>query len=241
MLCRLTVSPAHLPPLQSPTRPGSQCFRQMASCLKPLGWCLVANSSAHPPSRAQSIRVEPWDSTYLLSEYGCYADPLSPLQGIRQGITMAVLSVGTARFLTMRHCPPPLLNVCSAGNGRPFCQAPSTWAARSLGTQLGMICCLVTNPFLAPPSQAPAPTCPASGEASGCSAQDCFLRKESCLVNLGQGILEVGPAALGECAEPRRAKLSKTEPCHPPQRPHNSMLVVINRPIPEPVLKVSCW
>lgn len=37
MLCRLTVSPAHLPPRQSPTRPGSQCFRQMASCLKPLG------------------------------------------------------------------------------------------------------------------------------------------------------------------------------------------------------------
>lgn len=37
MLCRLTVSPAHLPPRQSPMRPGSQCFRQMASCLKPLG------------------------------------------------------------------------------------------------------------------------------------------------------------------------------------------------------------
>lgn len=84
MLCRLTVFPAHLPPLLSPTRPGSRCFRQMASCLKPLGWCLLANSSAHSPSRAQSICVEPWDSTYLLSEYGCYADPLSPLQGIRQ-------------------------------------------------------------------------------------------------------------------------------------------------------------
>lgn len=59
MLCRLTVSPAHLPPPQSPTRPGSQCFRQMASCLKPLGWRLLASSSAHPPTSAQSICVKP--------------------------------------------------------------------------------------------------------------------------------------------------------------------------------------
>lgn len=84
MLRRLTVSPAYLPPLQSPTRPGSQCFRQMASCLKPLGWCLLASPSAHPPSRAQSICVESRDSTYLLSEYEGYPDPLSPLQGIKQ-------------------------------------------------------------------------------------------------------------------------------------------------------------
>lgn len=68
------------------------------------------------------------------------------------------------------------------------------------GTQLGAICCLVTNPFLAPPPQAPAPTCPASGDSSGCSAQACFLRKESCLVNLSQGTMEMGPAALGERA-----------------------------------------
>lgn len=67
-----------------------------------------------------------------------------------------------------------------------------------MGTQLGAICCLATNPFLALPPQAPAPTCPASGAASGCSVQACSLREESCLVNLSQGTVEMGPAAPGE-------------------------------------------
>lgn len=71
MLCRLTVSPAHLPLLQSPMRPGSLCFRQVASCLKPLGWYLPGSSPAHPVSQAQCVHVGSWDSTSLLSEYGC--------------------------------------------------------------------------------------------------------------------------------------------------------------------------
>lgn len=85
MLCRLTVSPAHLPhpPLQSPARPGSQCFRQMASCLEPLGWYLLASSPACLPPEARCVHIEPWDSTDFLSEYGCYPDPLS-LQGVRR-------------------------------------------------------------------------------------------------------------------------------------------------------------
>lgn len=54
MLFRLTLSPQPVPPTAlGPHRGlavGASC--QMASCPKPLGWCLLASTSAHPPFRA---------------------------------------------------------------------------------------------------------------------------------------------------------------------------------------------
>ena len=54
MLFRLTLSPQPAPPTAlGPHRGlavGASC--QMASRPKPLGWCLLASTSAHPPFRA---------------------------------------------------------------------------------------------------------------------------------------------------------------------------------------------
>lgn len=89
MLCRLTISPAcpcppHTHTALGPHRGlaiGASC--QMASCLKPLGWCLLASTSAHPPFKPKSSGVLGLHVP-ASQEEGRYPDPLSPLQGNRQ-------------------------------------------------------------------------------------------------------------------------------------------------------------
>lgn len=126
---------------------------QMASCPKPLGWCLLASSSAHPPFRARVL-----GSMCLLLKSEGATQTLCPHFRVTDGHHRDC--AGCRQMLTSPRgwgSLPTTSSLLLSGEGGPRCQAPSTTLPAHPDIPPRATRCLVTNPCLAQPPKCQPP------------------------------------------------------------------------------------